>query len=101
MCAPQVNVGVTLTRSKPLFSAVASIILRNTTYQGSVRGLDFNPNQITSLLSSAVNSEVSTMMHVVVYSMLSDFYKSTSAISRTPGAHLSKLDEIISVSWNR
>ena len=66
-----------------------------------VRGLDFNPIQTNLLSSGAVNSEVSTMIYVVVCSVLSDFYGSTSAISKTSAAGLSKSDEITSISWNQ
>ena len=65
------------------FSAAASLILRNTTHQGSVRGIDFNPIQTNLLSSGAVNSEVSTAMCVSEYSTFSDFYSSTSGISKT------------------
>ena len=40
-------------------------------------------------------------MYVAVYSLLSDFYRSTSGILKTPGARSSKLDEITSISQNR
>ena len=41
-------------------SATDALILRNTTHQGTVRGLDFNPIQTNLLSSGAVNGEVRT-----------------------------------------
>ena len=64
------------------------------------RGFDFNPIQTNLLSSGAVNGKVSTTMYVAVYSLLSDFYRSTSGILKTPGACSSKLDEITSISQN-
>ncbi|KAI5121114.1 hypothetical protein M0805_002787 [Coniferiporia weirii] len=69
--------------------AVESLILRNTTHQGSVRGLDFNPIQTNLLSSGAVNGEI------YVWD-LKDPSKPYS-----PGARSSKLDEITSLAWNR
>ena len=56
-----------------------------------VRGLDFNPIQTNFLSFSAVSGEMSTMMYVVVYSVLSVFYISMSGILKT----------LTSISWNR
>lgn len=39
-------------------SASESLILRNTTHTGPVRGLDFNPIQTNLLASGGVNGEV-------------------------------------------
>ena len=38
---------------------------------------------------------------MLLYSVLSDFYRSTSGILKTPGARSSKLDKITSISQNR
>ena len=64
-----------------LFSAAASLILRSTAHQGSVRGLDFNSIRRYLLLSSSVNGKVSTKMYVVVYSMLSELWDATTGKS--------------------
>jgi len=41
-----------------LLSVSESLILRNTSHTGPVRGLDFNPTQTNLLSSGAVNGEV-------------------------------------------
>ena len=38
---------------------------------------------------------------MLLYSVLSDFYRSTSAISKTPATGSSKSDEITFISWNQ
>ncbi|EJD05585.1 WD40 repeat-like protein [Fomitiporia mediterranea MF3/22] len=66
-----------------------SLILRNTTHQGSVRGLDFNPIQTNLLSSGATNGEI----------YIWDLKDPSKPYS--PGTRSSKLDEITSLAWNR
>ncbi|KAI0687703.1 hypothetical protein BC835DRAFT_1376066 [Cytidiella melzeri] len=65
-----------------------SLILRNKTHTGPVRGLDFNPIQTNLFASGAVNGEI------YVWD-LKDPSKPYS-----PGTRSTKLDEITSVAWN-
>ncbi|KAI0341419.1 hypothetical protein BDW22DRAFT_1397023 [Trametopsis cervina] len=65
-----------------------SLILRNKSHTGPVRGLDFNPIQTNLFASGAVNGEI------YVWD-LKDPSKPYS-----PGTRSQKLDEITSVSWN-
>lgn len=51
------NVGMLADRIE-LFSTSESLILRNTTHTGPVRGLDFNPIQTHLLASGGVSGEV-------------------------------------------
>ena len=46
------------TPTRPLCSTSQSLILRNTTHTGPVRGLDFNPIQTNLLASGGINGEV-------------------------------------------
>ncbi|KAF8168890.1 hypothetical protein BJ912DRAFT_1048573 [Pholiota molesta] len=68
-----------------------SLILRNTTHTGPVRGLDFNPLQTSLLASGAVGGEV----------YIWDLKDPSKPYSPTPGQRSSKLDEITSVAWNQ
>ncbi|KAF9486167.1 hypothetical protein BDN70DRAFT_846626 [Pholiota conissans] len=70
---------------------VDSLILRNTTHTGPVRGLDFNPLQTNLLASGAVGGEV----------YIWDLKDPSKPYSPTPGQRSSKLDEITSVAWNQ
>ncbi|KAF9644242.1 hypothetical protein BDM02DRAFT_1054166 [Thelephora ganbajun] len=65
-----------------------SLILRNKTHTGPVRGLDFNPIQPSLFASGAVNGEI----------YIWDLKDPTKPYS--PGNRSSKLDEITSVAWN-
>ncbi|KAF8156599.1 hypothetical protein B0H34DRAFT_467700 [Crassisporium funariophilum] len=71
--------------------AAESLILRNTTHTGPVRGLDFNPIQTNLLASGGVNGEV----------YIWDLKDPSKPYSPTPGARSTKLDEITSVAWNQ
>ena len=53
------------------FSAGESLILSNSTHQGPVRGLDFNPIQTNLLSSGAVNGEVSKLKTRGVFYLIS------------------------------
>jgi hypothetical protein len=44
--------------TRPFYSTPQSLILRNTTHTGPVRGLDFNPIQTNLLASGGINGEV-------------------------------------------
>ncbi|KAG1730307.1 hypothetical protein EDB19DRAFT_1740751 [Suillus lakei] len=68
-----------------------SLILRNTTHTGPVRGLDFNPIQTNLLSSGAINGEV----------YIWDLNDPSTPYSPTPGTRSTKLDEITSVAWNQ
>ncbi|GLB39367.1 putative steroid receptor RNA activator (SRA1) [Lyophyllum shimeji] len=68
-----------------------SLILRNTTHTGPVRGLDFNPIQTTLLASGGVSGEV----------YIWDLKDPSKPYTPTPGSRSSKLDEITSVAWNQ
>ena len=48
----------TATPTRPICSTPQSLILRNTTHTGPVRGLDFNPIQTNLLASGGINGEV-------------------------------------------
>ncbi|KAF9546188.1 hypothetical protein CPC08DRAFT_738561 [Agrocybe pediades] len=72
-------------------SAAESLILRNTTHTGPVRGLDFNPIQNNLLASGGIGGEVSIW----------DLKDPTKPYSPTPGQRSTKLDEITSVAWNQ
>ncbi|KAL7283927.1 hypothetical protein ACG7TL_001199 [Trametes sanguinea] len=65
-----------------------SLILRNKTHTGPVRGLDFNPIQTNLFSSGAVNGEI------YVWD-LKDPSKPYS-----PGTRSTKLDEITALAWN-
>ncbi|KAH7925064.1 hypothetical protein BV22DRAFT_1089788 [Leucogyrophana mollusca] len=71
--------------------ASESLILRNTSHTGPVRGLDFNPIQTNLLSSGAVNGEV----------YIWDLNDPSKPYSPTPGTRSTKLDEITSVAWNQ
>ncbi|RDB18645.1 Protein transport protein SEC31 [Hypsizygus marmoreus] len=71
--------------------ASESLILRNTTHTGPVRGLDFNPIQTSLLASGGVAGEV----------YIWDLKDPSKPYTPTPGARSSKLDEITSVAWNQ
>ncbi|OAX38742.1 hypothetical protein K503DRAFT_137102 [Rhizopogon vinicolor AM-OR11-026] len=68
-----------------------SLILRNTSHTGPVRGLDFNPIQTNLLSSGAVSGEV----------YIWDLNDPSKPYSPTPGTRSTKLDEITSVAWNQ
>ncbi|KAF5344633.1 hypothetical protein D9756_011231 [Leucocoprinus leucothites] len=68
-----------------------SLILRNTTHTGPVRGLDFNPIQANLLASGGVSGEV----------YIWDLKDPSKPYTPTPGSRSTKLDEITSVAWNR
>jgi protein transport protein SEC31 len=68
-----------------------SLILRNTSHTGPVRGLDFNPIQTNLLASGAINGEV----------YIWDLNDPSKPYSPTPGTRSTKLDEITSVAWNQ
>uniref|UniRef100_A0A8H7XM78 Protein transport protein SEC31 n=1 Tax=Psilocybe cubensis TaxID=181762 RepID=A0A8H7XM78_PSICU len=72
-------------------SASESLILRNTTHTGPVRGLDFNPLQTSLLASGGVSGEV----------YIWDLKDPSKPYSPTPGQRSTKLDEITSVAWNQ
>uniref|UniRef100_A0A5K1K4C2 Protein transport protein SEC31 n=1 Tax=Ganoderma boninense TaxID=34458 RepID=A0A5K1K4C2_9APHY len=65
-----------------------SLVLRNKTHTGPVRGLDFNPIQTNLFSSGAVNGEI------YVWD-LKDPSKPYS-----PGTRSTKLDEITALAWN-
>lgn len=67
---------------------IDSLMLRNKTHTGPVRGLDFNPIQPHLFASGAVNGEI----------YIWDLKDPTKPYS--PGNRSSKLDEITSVAWN-
>ncbi|KII91359.1 hypothetical protein PLICRDRAFT_51526 [Plicaturopsis crispa FD-325 SS-3] len=68
-----------------------SLILRNTTHTGPIRGLDFNPNQRNLLSSGGVNGEV----------YIWDLKDPGKPYSPTPGTRSTKLDEMTAVAWNQ
>ncbi|KAF9527633.1 hypothetical protein CPB83DRAFT_815128 [Crepidotus variabilis] len=68
-----------------------SLILRNTTHTGPVRGLDFNPIQGNLLASGGIGGEV----------YIWDLKDPSKPYSPTPGQKSTKLDEITSVAWNQ
>ncbi|KAJ3561102.1 hypothetical protein NP233_g10405 [Leucocoprinus birnbaumii] len=68
-----------------------SLILRNTTHTGPVRGLDFNPIQSSLLASGGVSGEV----------YIWDLKDPSKPYTPTPGTRSTKLDEITSVAWNQ
>ncbi|KAF8056621.1 hypothetical protein FPV67DRAFT_1431053 [Lyophyllum atratum] len=68
-----------------------SLILRNTTHTGPVRGLDFNPIQTSLLASGGVAGEV----------YIWDLKDPSKPYTPTPGSRSTKLDEITSVAWNQ
>ena len=92
---------------RAISSQAESLILRNTTHTGPVRGLDFNPIQTNLLSSGAVNGEVSneytriirllTVEQVYIW----DLKDPSKPYSPTPGTRSTKLDEITSVAWNQ
>ncbi|KAI0088959.1 hypothetical protein BDY19DRAFT_947002 [Irpex rosettiformis] len=65
-----------------------SLILRNKTHTGPVRGLDFNPIQTNLFASGAVNGEI----------YIWDLKDPSKPYS--PGTRSTKLDEITAVGWN-
>ncbi|EGO03497.1 hypothetical protein SERLA73DRAFT_165175 [Serpula lacrymans var. lacrymans S7.3] len=71
--------------------ASESLIMRNTSHTGPIRGLDFNPIQTNLLSSGAVNGEV----------YIWDLNDPSKPYSPTPGTRSTKLDEITSVAWNQ
>ncbi|KDR76547.1 hypothetical protein GALMADRAFT_66967 [Galerina marginata CBS 339.88] len=71
--------------------ASESLILRNTTHTGPVRGLDFNPLQNNLLASGGIGGEV----------YIWDLKDPSKPYSPTPGQRSGKLDEITSVAWNQ
>ncbi|KAF9226221.1 hypothetical protein BS17DRAFT_776900 [Gyrodon lividus] len=68
-----------------------SLILRNTSHTGPIRGLDFNPIQTNLLSSGAIGGEV----------YIWDLNDPSKPYSPTPGTRSTKLDEITSVAWNQ
>ncbi|KIK00412.1 hypothetical protein K443DRAFT_679209 [Laccaria amethystina LaAM-08-1] len=68
-----------------------SLILRNTTHTGPVRGLDFNPIQTNLLASGGVAGEI----------YIWDLKDPSKPYTPTPGSRSTKLDEITSVAWNQ
>ncbi|KAF8878677.1 hypothetical protein CPB84DRAFT_1852312 [Gymnopilus junonius] len=68
-----------------------SLILRNTTHTGPVRGLDFNPLQNNLFASGGVAGEV----------YIWDLKDPSKPYTPTPGQRSTKLDEITSVAWNQ
>ncbi|KAF9235609.1 hypothetical protein BU15DRAFT_89522 [Melanogaster broomeanus] len=77
-----------------------SLILRNTSHTGPVRGLDFNPIQTNLLSSGAVSGEVS-VQYSCHGSTSGIFNDPSKPYSPTPGTRSTKLDEITSVAWNQ
>ncbi|KZT18925.1 hypothetical protein NEOLEDRAFT_1183832 [Neolentinus lepideus HHB14362 ss-1] len=69
-------------------SADESLILRNSTHTGPVRGLDFNPIQTSLFSSGGVNGEI----------YIWDLKDPSKPYS--PGTRSSKLNEITSLAWN-
>ncbi|KAJ3531191.1 hypothetical protein NM688_g7607 [Phlebia brevispora] len=65
-----------------------SLILRNKTHTGPVRGLDFNPIQTNLFASGAINGEI----------YIWDLRDPSKPYS--PGTRSTKLDEITSLAWN-
>ncbi|KAI0070651.1 hypothetical protein K474DRAFT_1693732 [Panus rudis PR-1116 ss-1] len=65
-----------------------SLILRNKTHTGPVRGLDFNPIQTNLFASGAVNGEI----------YIWDLKDPSKPYS--PGTRSTKLDEITALAWN-
>ncbi|KAK7685054.1 hypothetical protein QCA50_011891 [Cerrena zonata] len=65
-----------------------SLILRNKTHTGSVRGIDFNPIQTNLFASGAVNGEI----------YIWDLKDPSKPYS--PGSRSTKLDEITALAWN-
>ncbi|KAI0826287.1 hypothetical protein BC629DRAFT_1434747 [Irpex lacteus] len=65
-----------------------SLVLRNKTHTGPVRGLDFNPIQTNLFASGAVNGEI----------YIWDLKDPSKPYS--PGTRSTKLDEITAVGWN-
>ncbi|KAH9830086.1 uncharacterized protein C8Q71DRAFT_787175 [Rhodofomes roseus] len=65
-----------------------SLILRNSTHTGPVRGLDFNPIQTNLFSSGAVNGEI----------YIWDLRDPSKPYS--PGTRSTKLDEITALAWN-
>ncbi|OSX63731.1 hypothetical protein POSPLADRAFT_1169143 [Postia placenta MAD-698-R-SB12] len=76
--------------SKILASAdpTESLILRNKTHTGPIRGLDFNPIQTNLFASGAVNGEI----------YIWDLKDPSKPYS--PGTRSTKLDEITALAWN-
>ncbi|KAF9443094.1 hypothetical protein P691DRAFT_809519 [Macrolepiota fuliginosa MF-IS2] len=68
-----------------------SLVFRNTTHTGPIRGLDFNPVQTSLLASGGVNGEV----------YIWDLKDPSKPYTPTPGARSTKLDEITSIAWNQ
>ncbi|KAG6861064.1 hypothetical protein C0995_004406 [Termitomyces sp. Mi166 len=71
--------------------ASESLILRNTTHMGPIRGLDFNPIQTSLLASGGVSGEV----------YIWDLKDPSKPYTPTPGSRSTKLDDITSVAWNQ
>ncbi|KAF9491062.1 hypothetical protein BDN71DRAFT_1453478 [Pleurotus eryngii] len=71
-------------------SAAESLIFRNDTHTGPIRGLDFNPIQPSLLSSGGVNGEVYVW----------DLKDPGHPYSPIPGTRSTKLDEITAVAWN-
>lgn len=69
-------------------SPTESLILRNATHTGPVRGLDFNPIQTNLFSSGAVNGEI----------YIWDLRDPSKPYS--PGTRSTKLDEITALAWN-
>ncbi|KAI0052035.1 hypothetical protein FA95DRAFT_1554003 [Auriscalpium vulgare] len=65
-----------------------SLIFKNNTHTGPVRGLDFNPIQTSLFSSGAINGEI----------YIWDLKDPSKPYS--PGARSSKLDEITALAWN-
>ncbi|KZT07919.1 uncharacterized protein LAESUDRAFT_697968 [Laetiporus sulphureus 93-53] len=65
-----------------------SLILRNKTHTGAIRGLDFNPIQMNLFASGAVNGEI----------YIWDLKDPSKPYS--PGTRSTKLDEITALAWN-
>ncbi|KAI4524793.1 hypothetical protein K525DRAFT_262233 [Schizophyllum commune Loenen D] len=70
--------------------ASESLILRNTTHTGPIRGLDFNPIQNNLVASGGVGAEV------YVWDI-----KDPSKPYTPTGTRSTKLDEITSIAWNQ
>lgn len=81
-----------------------SLILRNTTHQGPVRELDFNPIQTNLLSSGATNGEVRINLLFVLYLLFADSIADlhlgpqSSSKPYSLGTRSSKLDEITSLA---
>lgn len=77
-----------------MHSVSESLILRNTTHTGPVRGLDFNPIQTNLLASGGINGEVRQIRIIITLSPMCAYDRFTFGISKIRASHTVLLLEL-------